>query len=383
MEFKLKDLFAEARLRTKEERGAGEAEKQGYLRAGSSGIVNSQGNVAGGCVRKAHVRSLGIETEEISEDKLLMFDLGFANEDVIAQKIRKALPDGYMLLREEEIPIQWSTTNGTQVSGRPDIVICEVSSKKGMTNLSIQGSVDVDQGLQSMVLPAAVPVLGLELKSVHSMWTARDVLFKQKPKLSNLIQAAHYMWKLNVPYKLIYTSYSNLGQGMAGTGGWILKQLPRPGEKYSEYIEYSYFRKYQDKKTGKDRNTKVTREEFDALPWKEREYSIKNLKQFEMVYDLQFTGEGMLQYRAEGDSGKWTDTIVYRDDIERFFEVTSRVAETGQLGPRPTAIDALGDEAGYSDCSYCPMNDICTREETNYSQWLEEVRKLSSSLKKK
>ena len=122
---KLIKLFAEARQHSRDKHRDGEVAKLGNLRAGTSGIISPDGDVAGSCIRKAHVRQLGLELENITEDKLIMFDLGFANEDVIYNKLKSILPEGHTILREEEIPIEWTTTNGTKVTGRPDIVICE------------------------------------------------------------------------------------------------------------------------------------------------------------------------------------------------------------------------------------------------------------------
>jgi hypothetical protein len=338
---RIKELFAQARMKSREKHAEGEQQKLGNLRAGSSGIMIPTGEVAGSCVRKAHIRQLGLELEDLSEDKLLMFDLGFANEDVIADKLKSVLPEGHTILREEEIPVEWTTTNGTRVTGRPDIVICKTTGADPNK---------LTRAHNNMLLQ---PTLGLELKSVHSIWTARDVLFGGKPKLSNVIQAAHYMWQLNVPYKLIYSAYSQLGQGMAGKDDWISKQFPRPGQPFSEYVEY---------------NPKG---------------QIKHIRQFEIVYDLQFSDKGVVQFKLEDDT-KWKDTIVTRDGIIRFFEATSQVQSTGVLGPRPSQVDLFGEKAGYSDCSYCPLKDICDRlEKTNYSTWLQEVQNISSSLKKK
>lgn len=362
MTFNVTHLFAEARRISREKHAEGETAKRGNLRVGTSGIVSPTGEVAGSCIRKAHIRQLGIEMETLTEDKLLMFDLGFANEDVVYNKLVSSLPAGHVILREEEIPVEWMTANGTKVTGRPDIVIC--------TETDVGGNIGVR------------PVLGIELKSVHSLWTARDVLFEGKPKLSNLIQAAHYMWLLNVPYKLIYTAYSQLGQGMAGTSdGWIVKMLPRPGEKNSEYIEYTYYKKVTKEIKGKQKevNSKIERAEWDSLPWQKRDYSIKHVGQFDVIYDMRFSDEGVVQFKHESKQ-EWKDTIITRKGIEAFFNRTAEIATTGDLGPRPTAVDAVGNKANYSDCSYCKAKDTCDRtEKLGYSKWLEEVRKLDVS----
>lgn len=318
---KLTELFAKARVLRKETRGAEEVGKLGNLRAGSSGIFSASGESAGHCLRKAHVRQLGLEIEELAEDKLIMFDLGFASEDIVVDKLTRALEGtGKTILCEEDIPIEWRTSNDTKVTGRPDAVIMGVDGK---------------------------PELGIELKSVHSIWTARDVLFGGKPKLPNIIQAAHYMWKLNVPYKLVYTGYSQLGQGMVGTDSWVSRMFPKQGAAMSEYVDYN-----------KDKGT------------------IKHIKQFEIVYDMRIENS-VVEYKPEM-SDKWITTIVNIPDIERFFEKVSAIPSTGDLGPRPSPVDTLGKKAGYMDCDYCPLKATCDmHEKSGYSKWLEEVNKFS------
>lgn len=331
----ISQLLLDARLREREGHASQESGKLGTLRAGSTGMMDASGNVAGHCHRKSHLRSLGIELEQPSNDKLIMFELGIANEDVIVNQLRSILGSDYTILREEEIPIQWMTRNGTRVSGRPDIVICTGDSLGSMN-----------------------PVLGLELKSVNSLWVARDVVFSGTPKTANLIQSAHYMWKLNIPYKLIYKNYGQLGQGMAGNE-WIIKQFPRPGEPGSEFIEYS---SKESKKTGQTVHT------------------IKHIKQFEIVYDLQFDKHGRLQYKLEA-ADKWVNTVIVRDDIERYFEYVSGMGgENPDLGPRPLTINPQGEKLNWTDCSYCPLQKTCDQyESTGYENWLNQVKKLNAN----
>lgn len=338
-EFSVTERFRLARLADRADYVEKEKAKLGNLRAGSTGMMAETGDVAGSCHRKSHLRSLGIEIEAPTEDKLIMFELGYANEDRIVEILNSSLGPDEILLREEEIPIEWTTSNGTKVSGRPDIVICKVETTTDPT----EQYTTPPSGSINSTIEKRIPVLGLELKSVHSVWTARDVLFQRKPKTANLLQAAHYMWKLGVPYKLIYRSYSQLGQGGSD---WLARMLPKPGEPLSEYIDYN------DK--GK----------------------MKHVKQFDWVYDLRFTSAGRLQYKLEAEDEKlYTNTIITRDDIQRYFEYTSRMAEERTLGPRPMSIDPQGSKLNYTDCGYCPLQATCDEyEDKGYEQWLAMVR---------
>lgn len=334
--FSIASLLQQARAKDREDHKAGESQKLGTLRAGTSGILSEQGDIAGQCHRKAHLRSLGIEADPPTSDRLIMFELGFANETVILEQLKSVLPGGHVILCEEEIPIEWQTSNGMKVTGRPDLVICRVEQIPDGPDMTITG------------ISTRTPVLGIELKSVHSMWTVRDVLFGRQPKLDHLVQAAHYMWKLGVPYRLIYKSYSQLGQGMAGgKDGWVQKQFPRAGEPMSQYIEYN------------DKG------------------GIKHFRQFEIVYSLRLH-KGRVQYQLENEGDKWTNTIITTADIERYFEFVSRMAEKQELGPRPLTLDAAGEKANYSTCNYCPLQNVCDsadKSKWTYSKWLDEVKK--------
>lgn len=350
---KIKDRFRKARRDNQDAHLDKERQKLGVLRAGSSGIMTAEGQVAGSCLRHSHLRSLGIEIEEITEDKYIMFELGYANEDEIKKQLNATLEPGEFVLAEEEIPISWKTTNGTPVTGRPDLVICREPTPE-----DDQFSMRMVPG-EGNKLRAVVPVLGLELKSVHSMWTAREVLFGGKPKLPNMIQAAHYAWQLGVPYKLIYKSYSQLGQGMVGTDSWASRQFPKMGEPGSEYIEYN-------EKTG----------------------AIKHIRQFEVSYDVAIDRHGRVHYKPE-DQTKWTPTIIMIADIQRYFEFASLIEETGNLGPRAVGVDILGNKVNYSADTYSPIKEISDIIDKKYGKgdapgkyeaWLKLVREHTKNL---
>ncbi len=301
--------------------------KLGILRAGNSGIMSAAGNVAGSCHRVAHLRQLGIELDPPSPSSLIMFQVGTANEDIVFEDLKHTLAEGEVILREEEIPISWLTSNGTKVTGRPDMVICRKEQE-----------IDEKRGAQERL----VPVLGLELKSVASVWTTREVLVEGKPKLAHLCQAGHYMWKLGVPFRLIYKQYS-----LQAMPDFAKKMMPRLGKPGSEHLDYN--------------------DKGEA----------KNIKPFEIIYELEYIG-GVLNHRREGTS-QWTQTIVTHEDIERYYEFISRMTEDKTLGPVPVTVGAGGEEKKYSNCGYCPLNNLCNpgrgKPVPSYDQWLAEVRK--------
>jgi len=306
--FNLTALFWSGMDEDRKEHISGEATKLGNLRAGDSGGMTKTGDVIGGCHRRAYLRSFtGLEVDPPDADSLIMFELGKANELIWLDKLRRSWPG--TIKQEEEIPIKWTTSTGVNVTGRPDTVLCDSAGK---------------------------PKLGIEHKAICSIWTARDVSFEMTPKLKHLMQAAHYMWKLDIPYRLVYTQYVNFAIG----ADWMAKMFPashplvEPNEK--------------------------------GQP--------KHVMPHTTVYEIAFTKEGLIQYRLE-NTPAWTTTKWGRDDIERYYEFVSAMQERKALGPRPSPVKADGKKASYSDCSYCPLVDICDKYENQWEKWHDAVKK--------
>jgi hypothetical protein len=297
--------------------------KVGTLRAGNTGMMSSTGDFAGACPRTVHLRQLGYELEVPDDSKMIMFQMGIANESVVFKDLMHTSGPQEVILQEEEIPISWLTSNGTKVTGRPDMVLC--NKKDGQT----------------------IPFLGIEIKSIASVWTSREVLFEGQPKLPHLLQAAHYSWKLGVPFRLIYKQYSN-----QAVPGWAGKLFPKQGEPHSQHISYN--------------------EKGD----------IKYIEPFEIAYELEWDSSSRkyLRYRREIaiEDGEqeldWTRTLISQQDVERFYEFVSQMGTTKVLGVRPMTIDAQGNEKNYSNCGYCPLKDTCDKHESKgYDKWMTAV----------
>ena len=290
---------------------------------------------------------LSVDLEEPEDSKLIMFQMGTANEDVVYNDLVQTAAEDEVILREHQIPTLWKTANGTKVTGRPDMVICK------LVGSPTEKSIPVPQELWgSRIGPLyCEPHWGIELKSIASVWTTREVLFDGAPKLAHLIQASHYAWQLGVPFRLMYKQYVN-----QVVPQWAQRMFPRQGKPGSEHIEYN------------DKG------------------EIKNINPFEIVYELEVTKSGAVRYRREaeagGKPGPWTTTLVKQADIERFYETSSKIAPTGDLGRRPLTIDSQGKEKSYSNCNYCPLKSTCdkvdkptkARPKIDYEQWLSEVR---------
>lgn len=336
-----------------ESRSKKETEARGRYRGGSTGVVlTSDGDmstgydVAGTCHRVALARSLGSPLTEVDpHDPIqIMFEGGHTNEDSWVQVLEAGLPEGYKMLREEEYPVVWETEKGTPVTGRPDIVILD----------------DKD-----------TPVRGLELKSVNSVWVARDVVLERRPKLVNLAQAAHYMTKLDVPYELWYTSRS-----LFTAEEWALPIMPKWGETGSEHLEYSLGVEIADgvyksgKKKGqpkmKFRKIEVPKADQDLSPKElKARYGIthgrfKNIRPFHMGYELTWDHNDVLHYRPLDDPrARPVPTPITKQNIEQFYNLLDDMQETGDLGPRPIELYGNGEKKKYSPCTYCPLSTQC------------------------
>ena len=326
------DLLRSGRDKLRQEHIEGEKLKLGVLRAGNTGLMTESGDVTAACARKTHLRQLGIEVDPPTDDKLIMFSLGIASEEVVSLELKKALGDGYVILRESQIPVSWKTKNGTLVTGSPDLVVCQPREVM---------QVDEKSGTVSKA-NITTPVYGLELKTVHSVWTARGLL--EEPKLPNLVQAAHYMWQLKIPYYLVYKSYSALGQGMSWSPR-MAAMFPKQGASGSEIMTYN------------------------------ERGNPKEVRQFEIAYELSITAEGWIDYRRIGNQG-WMRSIARIQDIERYYEYLSEMSQTKKLPGRPHTLSVQGEELNYTDCDYCPLQPVCdSSEKLGYAKWLSAVHK--------
>ncbi len=171
----LQNTLLKGRKKMREDHALEEVGKKGTLRGGSAGIFTRDGKVYGTCPRLAHLRKLGYQADpEPTAD--ILFAAGYGNEDIMAKEMTEA---GIHFKREEEIPVEWFTDNGTKVSGRPDFVVTREDE---------------------------TPVYGIEAKLISSIWTASSIIGKGEPKSNHLIQAAHYSMHMGIPWKLVYAN---------------------------------------------------------------------------------------------------------------------------------------------------------------------------------
>ncbi len=303
--------------------------KAGNLRGGNSSLMLPDGKIVGGCINLTYLRFKGIPNQETTPEDDLMFDAGRRNEDHWYDVLSQSW-DG-KILRETEIPTNWKTSDGTSVTGRPDIVLADKDGKL---------------------------VTGIELKLVSSLWTARDVKFQGKPKLSHLIQAAHYSWQLGVPFELWYTCRADF----AVTGDWAKNIFPKAGEPGSEFCEYAYYKEGAiNPKTKKPVKHKIDHEEYMLGQAKGEKVSCDILKITPFIQGYQLDiHEGKVYYRdACNEDSQWQETIIKIDDLVRYYEQVTKMEKDNKLMPEPLIMDSKGEKANYTARQYCHLKELC------------------------
>lgn len=340
----VQDLFKQGISLLESESGEAESKKQGILRAGNSGIyIKESGQMVGSCPRATRLRFEGLDLGQFEErgERELMFQAGRANEDQWMLVLKKSWPG--IIKQEEEIGIEWETRDGTKVTGRPDIVLC----KKDGT-----------------------PELGLELKQVSSLWTARDVLFENRPKFGHLCQAAHYSSILNIPFQLWYTCRSDYATNELST-----RLCPKMGEKDSQYVEYNPYI-WTISKAGKGYGKRISWEEYERNKDQQGYYTAPlKIKPFNIGYYL-FWGpeDGHLHYvRTDQEDMIPVRTPITRDRVRDFYEHVSKMQASDELGTRPLTVKGDGSKAGYSMCDYCPLQSVCNKSHSGYKAWRKDV----------
>ncbi|MDB4725827.1 hypothetical protein OAF54_00230 [bacterium] len=306
----LQTILNRGRNKQREEHQEGEADKLGTLRGGSAGIFTADGKIYGSCPRMSYLRQKGIQVApEPYTD--LMFAAGYASEDIVAEELKAA---GIPFKQEEEAPVRWTTENGTVVSGRPDFVLTDEAGN--MT-------------------------CGLELKLISSIWTAKSVMAQLIPKSDHMIQAGHYSWQHQVPWKIVY----------ANRAYWHIN--------YNKWLE-------------RDFNGSIYCEHKEGRPFRVTPGYI--------IFDLDWTEEGVLQWKPEGGE-EWTPTAITKESIEAYYEAVSRMEEGNVLPPRPEGKSVDGSKS-YKPCDYCDLAEVCDSDPTTLADWKDKAVVEVSSINK-
>jgi len=305
---KIAELWQQGMQNDRDQHLAKEQAKLGNLRAGDSGAMLQNGDVIGGCHRRAYVRTqLGIEVDPPSPSTSIMFELGKANESIWVDKLSRSWKG--KIKQEEEIPIKWSTSHGVNVTGRPDVVLCDENEK---------------------------PVIGLELKAACSLWTSREVSFEREPKTKHILQATHYAWQLNIPYRLVYSQYVNYA-------------MPDFAKKFFPTDDVRV-----------DLNDKG---------------QVKAILPHHTIFEINVT-PSLVFYRMEGQDGGWSSTNFGYEDIQRYYEFVAIMDKKETLGPRPKSVKPNGKPMSYDECNYCPLLEHCNKYEHSFKEWTNAIKRL-------
>jgi hypothetical protein len=285
----IKALYAKAGILEAQEAVQREKDKLGVLRGGTTGHMDADGNVSAQCHRKALIRYLGLQKDPGSTS---WFDMGHANESLWVDKLKKVWP--HKIVMEEEYPIVWEVDN-VSITGRPDIVL-----------LGVDGN----------------PVAGVELKSIGAVNSAGEVAFEDKPKLANLLQAAHYSSQVKVPFHLVYTCF-------------VKGPLPY---------------------------------------WAQKKYGQKELNPFIKEFKVEITDAGQIQYTKE--DGRIVKTPFTFAGIVAFYRLVIDMADKKSLYSRFKDVSIDNTELPYDACKYCVYNEACDNYDQDYDRWIDEVSKI-------
>lgn len=311
------DLYEQGRVIEKEAHDSQEIHKVGTLRGGSTGCITPFGDVYGKCHRIAFARYKGLQPQ-IEKTSFVWFDAGYANEDAWLQKLTKtvdAMGDDYTLKSEEDCPIKWEI-DGVKVTGRPDLMIYNKDEA----------------------------ILGLELKVVCAVKSAINVYCEDKPKIDNLLQAAHYSMEHNCPFNLVY-SYR------------------------SRSFAPSWASRYADKLTVIEKvfPAKKKKDGTYGKPFVKRDYQLEPfIKEFKIgfeddhVYYIKEDGTKVItQFTAEG--------------IRKYYGMIVDMDKNKHLYTRVSQKDLFGEILPYNPCNYCEFSDACEDNENDYDAWLDKV----------
>lgn len=323
----IRELFEAGIQRQIDEGNEREKEKLGYLRAGNTGMINSDGDIIGSCAAATYLRMKGINGKPVDINKELMFAGGRLNEDHWISVLQSSGFEG-KILAEEDIPTRWETSNGVPVTGRPDIVLCQTEDK---------------------------PTVGIELKQVMSINSAYNVLVAKEPQLKHLMQAAHYMWQLDCPFELWYTNRNNLDMP-----SWMeFREFPKPEDELSGRIQYRYYRMGDiNPRTNKPKKHQISEEQYLSGEFKKTFGVPGKILPFIQGFNLQLKKERLYYQDAMVNNAPWVETIVNIPDIRRFYEYISELDEYGKV-PKPALnLKPDGKPLGWKFSAYSDLGHL-------------------------
>lgn len=356
------DLFRKGQQELQRKHSEAESKKSGVLRGGSVGLAmepNKKGDtdIAGGCAGLAYLRFKGIDTssmEQGTSTRELMFEAGRTNEDSWYAVLAAS---GYTgkILREEEVPVDYTLDNGTRITGRPDMVLMGDDNK---------------------------PVRGIELKLVSSIWTARTVLLTKTPKLSHVTQSAHYAIQLAkqyglekpLPFELWYTNRADFET----KADFSLNAYPAYGEPGSSHFAYRFYQVVADPSTGSFTKRVVTEKQYNMLVELGEEVEAVPAKYLPFIqgFHIVVKDDGSVWYRDALDAtAALKPTVVTAERIKRYYTL---VSELKKVPNEPITIKVDGKKENFKLSAYCSLGRLCCKNQAGreISSWATEVADL-------
>ncbi len=290
-------------------------EEGGEIRGGSCGVILGK-QIIGECHRKAHLRFLGGDSI-LGEETELMTRKGEVVEDIVLADLQAG---GWEMEDAKTIDLGWKLN---QVSGR--------------------GSMDI-----LMKRPGAkFATMGLELKDINSMHVMRAKHYQLNPDPKHVIQAANYAIRygdyrglkdkdgksIPLPYAILYTFRSVMHT--QGLPDYIMEDIRKQG---------------------------MLDVEFNDNGWP------KAVQPFYRIYYIGWTFNGQATYWTAGMKEPQV-TGITRETLDKYYSaVSTDIAATGNLGPRPSNKDLCGNTT-FRQCDYCDLAPICNEYEGDYAQW--------------
>jgi hypothetical protein len=334
---------------------ADEASTGLQFRGGSMGVIlqpgamgaDYAGRSAGKCIRESAARMLGAEPPRDADEwnhRQLMFDEGYANEELWIEPLRAVWPG--KILREEEFPIAWQV-DGVPGRGREDFILCDTAGK---------------------------PILLLEMKNVSSFGTLKTVLLLQQPKMEHAIQVANYMLRTGLPGQIYYR---NGNEFVVPTWGFLQALLPKSptdaNHLATPYCQWSEGKPSQPRKDGKGWTKPLAPSVSKILP-------------FLVGYNLRWN-RGVLEWRptTAPTTAKWNPSPIVATGLDEFCRAEIKMLEEEVLPPPPAMIEIDGSGPFFDKCSYCSWQTVCrtgpefaNEKPATYSEWRAAVESLKS-----
>lgn len=270
-----------------EEHNKEEKKKLGALRGANAGYITPEGVIAGHCPREAVLRYFGYG-KEFDLSKKIMFAFGELAEEYLKSRITKSPKFADMkMLSQEETGIKWTTKQGIDVTGRPDIVLTENE----------------------------VPAIGIECKMICSAYTMLNrVPFGKEaiPDTGHLVQAAHYSWQLGAKFGKEYIDWVICYVSPVDWHATAHKELRNVPAVWDQFVE------------------------------RREDGAVLKVIPFITIYQLRFKS-GELYFKHESDT-KWYKTNITISGIQQYYELTAECIQQRKMPPRMQNLDVFNNK---------------------------------------